>query len=556
LQLRNLIRIAFVVLALALPPGALAGVFAYPSSQTIPASGRLPQGGAPVIALNSAIGEREGAWIVATGASEVSATIDDSALGPLKAAVYFGHFVSFDGRSVPDALLPWNGETRPTEKPNQPLYLQVAVPPDAKPGGYRATVRVTTDGKGTTVPVTITVYDVRLPDPGTVDGNLLTAFHVVPESYVRKVDQLYHLGSNTVRADVNAGLFSFLAAHRISPAGWGFGEPRTAAGNTSSRKWWLDAATNMVRQTPDAFSALRIPISNQRASVRNRIAQISPFAPDTWCGYLGRVHSFWADHGWLDGHLAYLYTLDEPGLEGMKTVAKQAAAAHTCWAGSKMLITGNPSVANSFLWDGKDGDDVDIWAVLSRRYYGQYGKPTEKLAVLDQARRAGKMIWSSTYTGPAGSPSYNAREPLSNPRMFLLWNALEGIRGTLYAQGITSYKPGDPLTSLADGGEHVLVYPGRNGPIASARLEQIRDGIEDWSVFDLVRRKRGAAAVRTILANAGLFSATAQGVKLACTFGCELKSTTAYSWPQFSHDASTAAKIESARLQALKAAAS
>ena len=84
------------------------------------------------------------------------------------------------------------------------------------------------------------------------------------------------------------------------------------------------------------------------------------------------------------------------------------------------------------------------------------------------------------------------------------------------------------------------IYPGRNGPIASARLEQIRDGIEDWSVFDLVRRKRGAAAVRTILANAGLFSATAQGVKLACTFGCELKSTTAYSWPQFSHDTSTA----------------
>ena len=551
-----LARLLPAVFALALAPSAAAGVFAYPSSQTIPASGRLPQGGTPVIALNSAIGEREGAWIVATGATEVSATVDESALGPLKAAVYFGHFVSFDGRPVPDALLPWNGATRATEKPNQPLYLQVVVPPDAEPGGYRATVTVTTDGKPTTVPVTITVYDVRLPEPDTVDGNFLTAFHVVPEAYVNKVDKLYHLGSNTARADVNASLFPFLAAHRISPAGWGFGEPRTAAGYTSSRKWWLDAATNMVRQSPEAFSALRIPISNQRASVGNRIAKLSPFAPDTWCNYLGRVHSFWADHGWLDGRLAYLYTLDEPGPGGMKTVAKQAAAGHTCWTGSKMLVTGNPSVANSFLWDGRDGDDVDIWAVLSRRYYGQYSKPTEKLSVIDQARRAGKMIWSSTYTGPAGSPGYNAREPLSDPRMFLLWNALEGIRGTLYAQGITSYKPGDPLTSLPDGGEHVLVYPGRNGPIASARLEQIRDGIEDWSVFDLVRRKRGAAAVRTILANAGLFSATAQGVKLACTFGCELKSTTAYSWPQFSHDASTAAKIESARVQALKAAAS
>ena len=34
--------------ALALAPAAVAGVFAYPSSQTIPASGRLPQGGTPV----------------------------------------------------------------------------------------------------------------------------------------------------------------------------------------------------------------------------------------------------------------------------------------------------------------------------------------------------------------------------------------------------------------------------------------------------------------------------------------------------------------------------
>ena len=135
--MRNLIRISLAVFALALAPSAAAAVFAYPSSQTIPASGRLPQGGTPVIAMNAAIGEREGAWIVATGAKEVSAAVDYSALGPLKAAVYFGHFVSFDGRDVPDALLPWSGAARPTEKPNQPLYLQVVVPPDAAPGGYR-----------------------------------------------------------------------------------------------------------------------------------------------------------------------------------------------------------------------------------------------------------------------------------------------------------------------------------------------------------------------------------------------------------------------------------
>jgi hypothetical protein len=61
--------------------------------------------------------------------------------------------------------------------------------------------------------------------------------------------------------------------------------------------------------------------------------------------------------------------------------------------------------------------------------------------------------------------------------------------------------------------------------------------------------------VRTILADAGLFSATADGVKLACTAGCDLPGQTKFSWPQWSHDQATAAKIEVARLRALKLAA-
>ena len=373
-----LARLAVVLFALVLAPAAGAGVLAYPAAQTIPSSGRLPQGGSPALSLNAAIGEREGAWLVATNAHTVSATVDGSALGPLKAQLYFGHFVSFGGRAVPDALLPWNGSARPMEQPNQPLYLQVLVPPDARPGGYSATVTVAADGKPTPIRVSIRVFDVRLPAPSAVQGNLLTAFHVVPQSYVSKVDQLYHLGSNAARSAANAKLFSFLAANRISPAGWGFGEPKSRAGYSASRKWWLDAAGNMVKQSPASFAALRIPISNQRASADNRIAGISPFELDAWCDYLRTVRGFWDAHGWLDGHLSYLYTLDEPGPEGMRLVAQQAATAHRCWPGSNMLVTGNPTAGNRFLWDGKNGDDADIWAVLSRRYYGQYGDRTRE----------------------------------------------------------------------------------------------------------------------------------------------------------------------------------
>src|SRR5262249_19082212 len=157
---------------------------------------------------------------------------------------------------------------------------------------------------------------------------------------------------------------------------------------------------------------------------------------------------------------------------------------------------------------------------------------------------AGRLVWSSTYTGVPGTPGYSAAEPLADPRMFLLWNALEGIPGTLYAQGMTSYTSGNPLESLAANGESVLIYPGADGPVASARLEQLRAGMGDWDVPGVGRRKHGAAAVRRILADAGLFSATAQGVELACLKGCRLPGQTKFSWPQWSHDAATAQRIE------------
>ena len=99
----------------------------------------------------------------------------------------------------------------------------------------------------------------------------------------------------------------------------------------------------------------------------------------------------------------------------MRLVSKQSATLHRCWPGSRQLVTGNPTAANRFLWDNKGGDDVDIWAVLSRRYYGRYQDQRANVRLIEQARRAGKMIWSSTYTGVDGSPGYNAAEPLSDP---------------------------------------------------------------------------------------------------------------------------------------------
>ena len=569
-------RGAALVVALGVALGVLGGaasaaagaesVVAYPSSQSIAAGGALPRGGTAYVAVNAAIGERENAIVVVRGAKRVSVAVATPPGGGIGLSFFFAHFVAVGGASVADALEPWEGDERASERPNQPLHVQVDVPYGTKPGRYDASLAVTADDHRTVVPVRLTVFPVTLPRPGTRVGNLLTSFNLSPESYVSRAAQLHGFTNHEQRTAANRALFALLGSYRVSPGSWGFGEPRAPTGYASSNRWWLDSAGNFLGQlrASSGFSALRIPISSNRTAAHNYIAQMSPFAPETWCDYLGRVHTFWSQNEVLGSSpLPYLFGYDEPGLDGQRLVARQATALHQCFPGGQQLMTGNPTSSNRFLWDGAGDDDLDIWTVLSRRYYGTWTSPAhtrvgksrarDNLAMLTKVRARGKMVWAYTYTGTPGTPGLAATEPLSNPRMLLLWTALEGVQGLLYAQGMTAYGPTNPFGSIGSG-EKVLVYPGSDAAWPSARLVQIRDGIEDWAVFNLVRQGRGAGEVRAILGNAGLFSASRGGVRLACNLGCELKSSTKYAWPRWSRDASTARRIEAARLAALRRA--
>ena len=539
------------------PAQGAPAVVVYPSSQSITASGRLPPGGRRELVYNAAIGEREGALLVVRAARRISVAVESPSAVNLPVRLFFARFVAAGRRPVPDALEPWDGSTRAAGKTNQPVLVQVEVPYGTPPGSYVGALTVTADGRATRLGLKVQVFPVTLPRPGTRIGNLLTSFYVSPQSYVSKADQLYSFTTHEQRIRANRSLFALLGSYRLSPSSWGFGEPRGPRGYRSSPKWWRDSAANFLgqlRSTP-GFSAMRIPISNNHTSERNYIAGLSPFEPQTWCGYLRRVRTFWARHDALRADsIAYLYGFDEPGRAGQRLVARQAAILHRCFPEGRQLMTGNPSRANAFLRDGKAGNDLDIWTVQSRRYYGRFARAGRNrargyLKMINKVRARGKMVWSYTYTGP-GTPGFSATGRLSNARLFMLWNALEGIDGVLYGQGTTTYSKANPFRSIGTG-EFVLIYPGRAGPIASARLEQIRDGIEDWAIFNKVRERRGSREVRAILGRAGLFSATRARVLLGCTLGCELKSRTKYAWPRWSHDSSTPRRIERAKLAAL-----
>jgi Glycoside hydrolase 123, catalytic domain len=560
---RRLVLLVVVVLAVSAGVGSArttqATIGVYASGTTFSASGAAPGRPASSVSLAMPSGGVDDATILVRGAQNVA--LESPAIdSPLELKLFFAHYVSVDGTPVPDALLPWDGSQRSTEHTNQPLWLQVTVPDGTAPGTYGGSVVVDSGASRTTVPISVNVSPVTLPRTNQVAGSLLTAFNMSPQSYGAKANALYGVLPTTSLPQ----LFRFAASYRISPNNWGYGNPRASSGYTKSRRWWLDKAGEMVAAAaePGQFASMWIPVSNNRWSPSTYVGGVSPFKPQKWCGYLRSVHRFWQTHGWLDSY-PYLWGMDEPGQARFPVVARQAKAAHSCFGGSHVIVTGRPSAENRFLWNG-GSDDVDTWAVLASRYYGRYTNPsqsrshisraTENLRFIDAARRHGKRIWAYTYDSRSHStPGFAANEPLSDPRLFVDWTALEGITGLLYGQGTTTYSKGNPLVSNdRAAGSFVLVYPGRNGPIASARLEVLREGIEDWEILNVVRRKHGDTTVRRLLA--GLFSTTSAGAKLGCTVGCPLKTATPYSWPTWSKDASTPAKVAQMRVAALRAA--
>src|SRR5262245_36658617 len=540
-RLVRLVLLVGVVLALSAGAGdarsTSATVGAHPSWTTVSASSAAPPHAVSSVSLAMPIGGVDDATILVRGAQRV-AIASPTIAAPLQLKLLFAHYVSVKGKLVPDALLPWDGSARSTEHTNQPVWLQVTVPYGTAAGTYSGSVLVVADGNRSSVPITVTVSPVTLPRTNQAAGSLLTAFNFSPQSYGAKVSALYGVSPQASLPQ----LFSFFSSYRLSPNNWGYGNPNRGSGYTSDRRWWLDKAGQMVTAAgqPSQFASMWIPISNNRWSPSTYVGGRSPFKPRAWCGYLRSVHGFWQQHGWLSSY-PYLWGMDEPGLTRYRIVAGQATQTHSCFAGSHVIVTGRPTAENRFLWNGGK-DDVDDWVVLASRYYGQYTNPSQHVShaaqnerLINAARRRGKQVWAYTYGAASHStPGFTATEPLADPRLFVDWTALEGITGLLYGEGTTTYPTkGNPLVSNdKSAGAYALVYPGKSGPIASARLEVLREGIEDWEVLNLVRQKHGDASVRRLLA--GLFSTTSAGAKLGCTIGCPLKTRTPYSWPTFS----------------------
>ena len=363
----------------------------------------------------------------------------------------------------PDPLLP-RGQFSIRRGENQVAWLRLKTRKATVPGVYRGRVGVWADGQRLgAIPLELQVYDATLPDSTTVQ----TAFSL----YGDMLQQVY--GTERAAA-LRRSYVDFIADHRINLDHL----YRRATPDLE------ELAVLAARGQLNAFNLLYLDASASynRAGLKELAARLDPV--------VAHLHGL----GLIDK--AYIYGFDEVELDDFDKMQRVFAFIKKRYPQLRTATTArDPGLG----LDSRLGDVVDIWVPLSAAYEGDTAA---------QARRVGAEVWWYICVSPTHPyANWFIEYPALEARL-LWWMAHQrGIGGFLYyamnrwpdqraplradVYGRVAWNPASFGTANGDGS---LFYAGPDGPISSIRLENVRDGIEDYELLAQLAGQAGEKA--------------------------------------------------------------
>lgn len=394
------------------------------------------------------------------------------------------------------------------------IYGDLAVPQDQAPGVYTGVVEVKgQDNPGTRIPISLTVYDIVIPNKRSV----ITAFGDRPNVAVyhardhiktiqKRYDEALHAHRVDFRGVRNAPSFTFDKQGNLAKMDWRKFDEQM--GPMLDGSYWDDGA-------PMNTFFLSLSILNPGNAYY--MAKRSPKEKSV----LARaIAAHLKEKGWFDKLI--VYCRDEPAPQDFEGIIKDIdiiKRSSPGWDG-KFMVTAAPT------HDSKLLGHIDIWVPPTHKYdtVNAEGKMDENRFSREDYRREirgkGHSFWLYVANYPL-SGSYMSyqldRKAIQEPRLLKWASWYEGASGFLYWATIHSglgvphpyLNPYFTEQYRRDGkgngfnGDGMLLYPGdRNGfdgwsrmegrglpfppldgPLPSIRLKEIRDGLEDWEMF-------------------------------------------------------------------------
>lgn len=387
---------------------------------------------------------------------------------------------------------------------NQPLWIDVRVPADVAAGVYEGKVVVHSNRGKVELPVKMQVWDFTLPD-GPTHSNHFGGF--------ARVATLFNVkrGSPEFR-EIELRYCRAMAEHRLNPPLPDYMLPKPAAdgslvidpeAHAQLRKFMDELHVTDFEIPRSPFG--RLPHSTTGDSYKT----IAPEQREKALRYYRDYYNYVKSNGWLER--AYVYLLDEPNTkENYEQVLVLAAVVHEAAPELKCLVV-EQTYPHDPSWPDID-PAVDIWCPL----WGFIDRET-----INQKLQNGDAVWSYTalvQRAPPYHPQFNEVKGKSPPfwhldRPLLVYrvptwiNRQYGITGLLYWSTVTGviepwFNPAFAHPRHFNGGGY-LFYPGAPcgmaGPVASMRLKNLRDGMEDYEYFTLLEKWAGADAVKKIV---------------------------------------------------------
>ena len=379
----------------------------------------------------------------------------------------------------------------------QPIWVDVFVPRDIPAGVYRGAIRVqAANAAAVELPFEVIVWDFTLPT-GPTHENHFGGFERVADYHGLKRDSeaYYRLEDRYI---------AMMAAHHLNPPVPRRLQPAPKDDGTVEFGEELDRQFTTLVETHH-MTNIQIP--------RAPFGDILGAGRDHAVNFYRSWYAYLEKKGWAKG--AYLYMLDEPNdPEAYERVRQLGALVRDAAPGIRRLVVEQSYTQNPD-WGVLDGA-IDIWCPL-------FGFVHE--ASVKRVQAQGDEVWSYTalvQTAPPYDPEYeevkNDRPPFwqidfpwLSYRIAPWLNRRYGITGLLYWSTVYWGSPDrnpwlEPGFRVHWNGDGFLFYPGVDagieGPVASIRLKNLRDGMEDYEYFVLLEQRGGAAAVDDIVREA------------------------------------------------------
>jgi hypothetical protein len=388
---------------------------------------------------------------------------------------------------------------------NQPVWVDVYVPPRTPPGMYHGEVHVTVANKTRiSIPLDLEVWNFSLPST----SDLPTAFGFSGLTALRQ-----HYGKYTTDkalADVTALYQKAALWHRITldPSA-GLAPHVSIAAGRANLRW--DEYDAQIRPLMDGliFSEDE-PLHGARATSVALRPPPSVNTPEQQIQYWREVASHFRQKGWFDRMFIYLW--DEPNASQYSKMTELGRTVHRADPTLRNLVTAPLHQE----WS----DFVDIWTPVLNCFQRKqrerdFCETTVERANYNEELARGKQLWwyqscaSHSCNGSGGEyfrgwPSYMIdHDGVRNRIMeWLTWKY--DIRGELYFNVNEAFATKDPWKDVylfGGNGDGTLFYPGRPDviggashiPIESIRLKLIREGLEDYEYLAILTKLRGSA---------------------------------------------------------------